>query len=228
MFELIQKGGLLMWPLLLASVLSITFCVERLIFFRREDLKTPHFLSGIINLIRRRQYAEALDRCDEAHGPVAQVVYAAIKHNHLQKPELKEFVQEVAQLQVPRLEQNLPILATIGYLSPLLGLLGTVTGMIHAFMQMQVRMGTATAGDLAGGIWESLITTAAGLVVAIPTYAAYNYFVARMNQIVRDMERAGTEVVQAITEKSSIIDFQESFTTKNENGGSVPQTQNKG
>ncbi|MBX7156887.1 MAG: MotA/TolQ/ExbB proton channel family protein [Verrucomicrobiae bacterium] len=201
MFELIQRGGFLMWPILIASAVALTIFFERWLFFRRQDLKAEEFLAGIINLVQRRQYQEALDRCEEAYGPVAQVVHAAIKHHNLPKSELREIVQEVAQLQMPRLEQHLSTLATLGYLTPLIGLLGTITGMISVFMTMQAKSGTATAGDLSGGIWEALLTAAAGLCVAIPTYAAYNFLVTRLNHFMRDMERAGIEIVQALSEK---------------------------
>ncbi|MEZ5406289.1 MAG: MotA/TolQ/ExbB proton channel family protein [Verrucomicrobiia bacterium] len=201
MFELIQRGGFLMWPILIASAIALTIFFERWLFFRRQDLKAEEFLAGIVNLVQRRQYQEALDRCEEAYGPVAQVVHAAIKHHNLPKSELREIVQEVAQLQMPRLEQHLSTLATLGYLTPLIGLLGTITGMISVFMTMQAKSGTATAGDLSGGIWEALLTAAAGLCVAIPTYAAYNFLVTRLNHFMRDMERAGIEIVQALSEK---------------------------
>jgi len=196
-----------MWPVVAGSFIALIVFLERVIYYRRQELRVGDFLVGVINLIRRKNFAEVLDRCDEAHGPVAQVVHAAVRHHDLPRAELKELVQEVGQLQVPRLEQNLSILATIGYLAPLVGLLGTVTGMIAVFVKVQEKAGTATVADLAGGIWEALITTAAGLTVAIPAYAAYNYLTARMHRIVRDMERAGIETVHALTEKGSIVDF---------------------
>jgi biopolymer transport protein ExbB len=94
-------------------------------------------------------------------------------------------------------------LATVGYISPLLGLLGTVMGMIEAFIQISRSSGTAPVGDLAGGIWTALITTAAGLVVAIPCYVAYNYLVTVMQSMIADMERAGIEVIHVLTEPSA-------------------------
>ena len=106
----------------------------------------------------------------------------------------------MAQLQVPRLEKNLSILATVGYVSPLLGLLGTVTGMIRVFQTVNMARGTVPVGELAGGIWEALLTTAGGLVVAIPAYVAYNFLASRMNATVQDMERAGIEMIQILKE----------------------------
>jgi biopolymer transport protein ExbB len=121
--------------------------------------------------------------------------------------ELKSIVQEVAQLQVPGLEKRLLFLSTMAFLAPLLGLLGTVTGMIDAFTLVQAKAGTATAADLSSGIWEALIATAAGLCVAIPTHAAHNLLVARVNHFVNDMERAGIEIVQALTSKAVLVDY---------------------
>ena len=209
MFELIQRGGFLMWPILGFSAVAMAIFLERWIFYRRQDLKIDEFLAGIVNLIQRHKYEEALDRCDEAHGPVAQVVHSAIKHHELPKSELREVVQEVAQLQIPRLEQHLATLATLGFLTPLIGLLGTVTGMISVFMTLQSHSGTATAGDLAGGVWEALLTMAAGLCVAIPSYAGYNFLVTRLNHFVRDMERAGIEMVQVLSEKGVALNFKD-------------------
>ena len=151
MFELIQHGGFLMWPILMASAIVMAIFLERWIFYRRQDLKIDEFLTGIVNLVQRHQYQEALDRCDEAYGPVAQVVHAAIKHHEMPKSELRELVQEVAQLQIPRLEQHLSTLATLGFLTPLIGLLGTITGMISAFSVLQSNAGTATAGGFSRG-----------------------------------------------------------------------------
>jgi biopolymer transport protein ExbB len=209
MFSLMQSGGPLMWPILVASVIALAVFLERTIQYRRQTINVGEFLKGVCHLVRRRRFPEALARCEEAHGPVVQVAHAAIRHHRLPRAELKELVQEVAQLQVPRLEQHLGVLATIGHVTPLLGLLGTVTGMIQAFAQVQAKAGTATVADLAGGIWESLVTTGAGLAVGIPAYVAYNFLVTRMGGLLRDMERAGIEIVQALGEHAQIIDFEE-------------------
>jgi len=128
------------------------------------------------------------------------VIQAGLLKRDMPLGDLRESLQEVAQLQVPRLEKNLPILATVGYVSPLLGLLGTVTGMIHVFQTVSGARGTVPVGELAGGIWEALLTTAAGLVVAIPAYVAYNYLASRMGSEVNDMERAGIEMIQILKE----------------------------
>jgi biopolymer transport protein ExbB len=200
LFDVMKKGGLLMWPILACSMVGVAVVVERLLYFRKSQMPVNEFLTGILNLLRRRHYLEALERCEEGHGPIVRVVQTAILKRNLPPLELREIVKEVAQLQVPRLEANLPILATVGHISPLLGLLGTVMGMIEAFIQIQRTSGTAPVGDLAAGIWTALVTTGAGLVVAIPCYVAYNYLVSRLQAQLADMERAGVEVIHVLTE----------------------------
>ena len=209
LFDIMQKGGSLMWLILGSSILAIGVFIERILYYYRSHLRVGEYLVGILNLVRKQNYLEALERCEEGYGPIKVVVQRAILSRNLSSSELREVVREVAQLQVPKLEANLPILATIGYVSPLLGLLGTVMGMIDAFIQINQKSGAAGVSDLAGGIWTALITTAAGLVVAIPCYVAYNYLVTRCHHLTNDMERAGIELIHALIEPPAkeVIDF---------------------
>jgi biopolymer transport protein ExbB len=125
--------------------------------------------------------------------------------------ELKEIVQETGQLEVPRLERRLAVLATIGLVTPLIGFLGTIVGLIEAFVNISSQSGYASATDISGGIYQSLLTTAAGLVVAIPCFVAYAYLSSRVNALMHDMERAGIEIVNLINENresaAEIIEF---------------------
>ena len=205
MLTILQSGGLLAAVLGLGAIFALALFFERMTFYRRNTIRVAEFLQGVTNLIRRKRYDEALLRCQESYGPVSMVAQAAVQHRQLPRTELRELVREVAQLQVPRLEQHLTALATIGHLSPLVGLLGTVNGMIQAFLQLQANPGTATAAHLSGGIWEALVTTATGLAVGIPTLLAYNYLTTRMLGLVHDMERAGIEILHAMVETDSII-----------------------
>jgi biopolymer transport protein ExbB len=200
LFAVMQKGGPLMWLILLGSIVGIGVFAERLLYFRASQIGVGEFLLGINNLLRRRNFQEALERCDDGKGPVVRVVRQAIVARKLPAVELREVVKEVAQIQLPRLEANMSILATIGHVMPLVGLLGTVTGMIDAFIEINRAAGAASVSDIASGIWTALITTAAGLAVAIPCDVGYNFLVSRMNQIISDMERAGIEVIHVLTE----------------------------
>lgn len=198
LLEIIQMGGPIMWFIFIGSVIAIGVFVERLIFYHRCSVRLIPFLKGIRLLLRNKNYREALERCDEAYGPSIKVVQVAIVKRDLPKNELREILQEVAQLQMPRIEANLSILSTVAHVMPLLGLFGTVTGMIEAFREMTEVSGAIPIGQLAGGIWEALITTAGGLGVAIPAYVAFNYLNARVTGLISDMERAGIEVIQML------------------------------
>jgi biopolymer transport protein ExbB len=210
--DYIQKGGLLMWPILACSIISIAVFAERLFYFHRATIHVSEFLKGLSNLIRRRNFAEALHESAGTPGPVARVIHAAIIRHDAPRRELRDIVQEAAQLEVPKLERFLPVLATIAFLTPLLGLLGTVAGMIDAFGTIASTGGYATVTELSGGVYKSLLTTAAGLVVATPTFVAYSYLSSRVNIMMHDMERAGIEIVHMLTESrpiSGIISFQQ-------------------
>ena len=213
MIDFMQKGGPLMWLILLCSIVSVSVFLERLYYFHRATIHVGEFLQGLANLIRRRNYAEALHECAGTSGPVARVIHAGIIHHESPRSELSKIVQEAAQLEVPKLERKLPLLSTLAFTTPLIGLLGTVTGMIEVFSNIASQSGYATATDISGGIYQSLLTTAAGLVVAIPSYVAYNYLSAWVNTLMHDMERGGIEIVNLLTEKESraeIIDFDSS------------------
>jgi biopolymer transport protein ExbB len=210
MIDYMQKGGPLMWLILLCSIVSIAIFAERLLYFHRATIDLGEFLQGFSNLVRKRNMAEARVECQTTSVPVTRVIHAALIRHQLPRTELREIVQEAGQLEVPRLERNLGMLLAIGYICPLIGLLGTVTGLIQAFVQLSAGNGYATLADVSGGIYQSLLTTAAGLVVSIPTILAYCHLSARLNALLHEMERAGIEVVNLLSETendSSIIEF---------------------
>ena len=199
-FQMLQHGGYLVGVLFLLSVVALGVFFERLFYYKRSRMNVSEFLAGVLALVRRQSYAEAITRCEEGHGPIVSVVRTAIYKRHLPPAELREVVREIAQLEIPNLEANISLLGTIGYVAPLLGLLGTVLGMIDAFVQINRTSGTASVGELSQGIYLALITTAAGLVVAIPCYLAHNFLVAQVHGIVADMERAGIETIHTLTD----------------------------
>jgi len=199
-FHLMQKGGYLMGILFLCSVVALGVFIERMYYYKSSRMNVSEFLSGVLALVRRQSFPEAIARCEEGHGPIVTVVRTAIYKRHLPAAELREIVREIAQLEIPRLEANVSLLGTLGYVAPLLGLLGTVTGMIEAFIQINKSNGTASVAELSQGIYLSLITTAAGLCVAIPCYLAHNFLVAQIHGLVADMERAGIETIHTLTD----------------------------
>ena len=200
MIEFIQKGGPLMWLLLAASVVAVTVFAERWLYLRRITISTGDFLRGLANLIRRGAWTEAQIECKGTPVPVARVVHAAILRHDLARADLKEIVQEAGQLEVPNLERGLLVLSTVAQPTPLVGLLGTVLGMIQAFLTVSSQSGYVTATALSGGVYTSLLTTAASLAVAIPAQLAHNYLSSRVNALMHDLERAGIEVVNLIVD----------------------------
>jgi biopolymer transport protein ExbB len=204
MFEMIQKGGPVMYPIILCSILSFAIIIERLYHLYTAKIDTKKFMTSIINTLKKNRIMEAIDICDKTPGPTARILKAGILKHDRTRQEIRESIEDAGMHEVPRLEKNLNALATIAHISPLLGLLGTVTGMLRCFQIIQQKATTlnpVNPGDLAGGIWEALITTVAGLIVAIPTYVAYNYLVNQADNLVLDMETAATELINILSQR---------------------------
>jgi len=187
-----------MWLLLLCSVIALGVFLERVVYLHRATIDVGEFLRGLREVLKKKHYAEALQECSTTSGPVARVITAAVQNHALPLHELRVIVREAAQLEVPKLERNLGILATLAYVAPLIGLLGTVAGLLQVFLTISQHSGYATAADIASGIYMSLLTTGAGLGVAIPAYVCFNFLSAKVNDLLRDMERGGIEVVHLL------------------------------
>jgi len=202
-WQLFLKGGPIMWPILLCSVVALAIILEKFWYLYKIKINTQGFLSNILNKMKHHQIKEALQICDNTKSPISNILKAGILKYDRTRAQIKEAIEDASLYEVPRLEKNLSALATIAHVSPLLGLLGTVAGMVKCFYTIQIRatsLQPVSPGDLAGGIWEALLTTAAGLIVAIPTFVAYNYLVSRINSFILDMEKASTELVNFLTE----------------------------
>jgi biopolymer transport protein ExbB len=193
-------GGPMIWVIVFASAVAIAVFVERVLHYHRAQINSMEFLNGVRNVLKRENVVEALSICDATPGPVARLVKVAILNRDKGRDGVREALEEAGLVEVPPLEEKLNLLATIAQIAPLLGLLGTALGFIRVFSKLQAQGTMANAQQLSGGIWEALICTAAGLAVAIPCYAAYNYLVSRVNAIVLDMEKAATEIVNIVTE----------------------------
>lgn len=199
MLELVQKGGPLIWIILICSVTALGVFFERLLALHRASIHTGDFLRGLANLLRRGDYAEALQECAGSPGPVPRVLHAVILKHGTPRAELREIAQEAGQLEVPRLERNLALLGTIAYATPLIGLLGTILGLLGAFQQISIHGGYSTAAEIASGVHESLLTSAAALTVAIPAFVAHSYISARVNDVLHDIERCSIETIEILT-----------------------------
>lgn len=193
-----------MYLIIIASILAFGVVIERIYHLNKARIDAGKFMDGIINVLKRNKIIEAIEMCNATPGPIAHIVKAGILKHDRSKPEIKEAVEEAARLEIPRMEKHLPVLATIAHIAPLLGLVGTVTGMIKSFQVIQQKasaMIPVNPGDLAGGIWEALLATLAGLAVAIPTYVAYNYLVSQVDSLVYDMETSATDLVNLLSSR---------------------------
>jgi biopolymer transport protein ExbB len=199
---ILKNGGPVFLLILLAGAVAIVVFIERFFHCHRAQINSTEFLNGVRNVLRRDNVVEAISICDATPGPVARLVKTAILNRDNGRERVRESLEEAGLAEVPRLEEKLNLLATIAQLAPLLGLFGTVLGLMGTFLELQKLGPTAHAGDLSDGIQKALICCAAGLAVSIPAHAAYNYLVSRVNSIVLDMERAATEIVNIVTDNS--------------------------
>lgn len=197
---LLANGGAMIWLILLAGAIALVVFVERVLHCHRAQINSAEFLNGVRNVLKRDNVVEAVSICDATPGPVARIVKTAILNRDKNRERVREAVEEAGLTEVPLLEERLNLLATIAQIAPLLGLLGTIIGFIRVFMQVQNSGLYSSLPMLSAGIWEALICAAAGIAIAIPVHAGYNYLVSRINKIVLDMERAASEIVNIVTE----------------------------
>jgi biopolymer transport protein ExbB len=199
----LTAGGPVIWLILIAAAIALVVFIERVLYCHRSQINSAEFLNGVRNVLKRENVVEAISICDATPGPVARLVKTAILNRDRGRDRVRESVEEAGLTEVPLLEERLNLLATIAQLAPLLGLLGTVIGFIQTFMRLQQQGPYAHVfgeHSLTEGIWQALICAAAGIAVAIPVHAGYNYLVSRINKIVLDMERAAAEIVNIVTE----------------------------
>jgi biopolymer transport protein ExbB len=192
--------GITFWVLILVSAAALAVVIERVLHFHRVQIDSAQFLAGVRNVLRRDNVIEALSICDATRGPVARIVKAAILNRDGGRARVEEVIEEIGQFEVPRLEHNLPFLATVAQVAPLLGLMGTLFGFAAVFRDLRrpdgVSLGYAAPGEMFDGLMQSLYAAALGIGIAAFCYAAYNYLVHRVNLIVLDMERASREAVR--------------------------------
>ena len=193
--DLMKQGGPLMWLIHLCCVEATFIIQEKVFYLHRVQINVGDLVRGLMNVLKRNSIVEAISLCDDTPGPVAHVLRAAILAFEEGEENLRQAVDDAALGEIPRLEARMKVLATIAYITPLLGLLGTVLGMIDVFFTITAKGAMVNASDLANGIGKALFTTAAGLCVAIPCFVAYNYLVSRIESITLDMEKTSSEII---------------------------------
>ncbi len=182
MLDLLAKGGVLVIPILLCSVFALAIFLERLIRFGRLRKRGEGLARKVAGLIQEGDDTAAYEAAVESNSPMGYVLAQALEVQHKERETLETVIVHATEEQVRDLSSYLQALATIGNITPLLGLLGTVIGMIKAFMVIQEMGGKVNAAVLAGGIWEAMLTTALGLSVALPIILAHSYLVSRVNK----------------------------------------------
>jgi biopolymer transport protein ExbB len=192
---LISKGGPLIWPLLAAGAAALVIIVERTLHYHRAQINATEFLVGIKNVLKQKNVVEAVSICDATPGPAPRLVKCAILNRHADRDQLRDALESAGLVETSRLEEKLSFLATIAQVSPLIGLLGSALGFVNIFYVIQESGPYANPGHLFGGVWQSLISSAFGLAVAIPSYIGYNFLVTRVNSILLDMEKVANEII---------------------------------
>ena len=197
MIELVIKGGPFMYPILFCSVVSLAIFMERVWILRRKLIIPKGFIIKVEELVQRNKVAEAIFLCQGNGSSIARIFLAGLKNVGRGMWLVKEAIEEKGRREGVMLERNIGVLLTIANLSPLLGLLGTVSGMIKTFNAISV-YGVGGTAPLAGGIAEALITTAAGLLVAIPTLVAYRFLIDKAQILIFEMEESSIRLIDTM------------------------------
>lgn len=188
LWELFNAGGSLMWVLLILGGVTVFIFVERFVAIRRASKLDMHFMNRIRDYISEGKIRSAVELCRKADTPIARMVEKGIERLGRPMSDVQNAIENVANLEVSRLENGLPSLATIAGGAPMIGFLGTVIGMVRTFMDMSAAGGTVDMALLSSGMYVAMVTTVGGLIVGIPAYFGYNYLVARIEKLVFQME----------------------------------------
>jgi len=203
LFQYITRGGVLMIPIALCSVLIVTIVIERMVKLAAAKTNEEKLMNDIEAALRGKDRAQAVKVCRGAKGMLPRIleqgIAVGVRVKHVEKR-----MARAASLEIQALETPVMWLSTIATVAPLCGLLGTVTGMIKAFITIEQQGGKVNATLLAGGIWEALLTTAAGLIVAIPAFIAYDYLMSIVDRHAASVEQAAQSVIDTMVEEGII------------------------
>lgn len=202
MVEFLSKGGVLVIPILFCSVLVLAIFCERIIRYAVNRSRGKDIEERVSQLIEQGKIDQALKVCESNGSPMGRVLEKAIKAKDMDKDVLESVIVNATENEVRGLSAYLQTLATIGNIAPLLGLLGTIIGMIKAFMVIQQMGGKVNAAVLAGGIWEAMLTTAFGLAVALPTMVAHSYLLSRVDKYEARIQNGSVRFMKAIAKKA--------------------------
>lgn len=200
LFRLYQSGGPFMHPLLLFSLIALVVIIERAFALWKARINTQEFIARVRTaLLKRRNVKEAITVSEEFQGPIASIMKAGLIKYGRPQEEIERTIEAASAHELARLERGLGVLATVANVAPLVGFLGTVSGMINSFDAL-AQAGLSNPGLVAKGISEALITTAGGLVVAVPVLIAFNYFSSQVGKFVLEMETAANVLLETYSE----------------------------
>ena len=197
--DLFIAGGNFMWPILLALIIGIAVTVERFITFTKAKLDVNKFMEQLGGYIRKGDFNGAENLCDRTRGPVSAILRAGLMRRDKGLVDVEKAIESAGSIEMAHLEKGLVVLASVSSIAPMLGFLGTVAGMIRAFGEIAAAK-NVDASLVAGGIQEALITTASGLVVAIPIQISNNFFISRVGHFITDMEEASMFLVDQLAD----------------------------
>ncbi|HKL72137.1 MAG TPA: MotA/TolQ/ExbB proton channel family protein [Marinilabiliaceae bacterium] len=200
LFDLMLKGGWIMFPLALLSVISIWIFLERYFVLRRVSVEDLTFMNRIKDYIHDGKIDSALALCRSNSHPISRMIEKGISRIGRPLNDVSTAIENVGNLEVSRLEKGLPMLATVAGGAPMIGFLGTVIGMIKSFWEMSNAGNNIMVDQLAGGIYTALVTTVTGLIVGITAYFAYNFLVARVEKVIFKMEARTMEFMDILNE----------------------------
>ena len=202
-WDLAFKGGWVMIPIILLSVIAVYIFVERFFVIRRASGEDLHFMNRIKDFIHDGKVESALTLCESTDNPVARMIEKGIQRIGRPLNDVNAAIENVGKLEIYKLERGLPTLATVAGAAPMIGFLGTVIGMIRSFYDMSSAGSNIDVSTLSNGIYTALVTTVAGLIVGIIAYFAYNILVARVEKVVNQMEAKASEFMDLLNEPVS-------------------------
>lgn len=200
----LTKGGIIMIPILICSILALAIFVERLIFFAKMRKKGKNIETTVVSLMDQGRDKDAQEQARQSDSPMGRILSAAMDVMHLDRETLETVMIDTTDEEIRELSAHVQTLATIANIAPLLGLLGTVFGMIKAFMVIQEMGGKVNAAVLAGGIWEAMLTTAFGLAVALPVMMAHSYLIAGIDRYEARLQRGSVKFIKCLSTRNMI------------------------
>lgn len=197
MLELLERAGVMIYPLMLASLIALAFVVERALSLRKRKILIPEIISVVNNFSTLKDIDLAKTICGKYEGPLPNVIRLGLENYHIPKGEIREILEDQGRQEIRKLSRGLVVLETIAAIAPLMGLLGTVLGMVRVFAVIKDQ-GIGQTAALSGGISEALLTTVTGLFIGIPVLIAFNYFSSKSESLVLDIEKYTNSLIQKI------------------------------